>query len=267
MGGINSEIKPDTSSIFLEAANFNPKNIRSTSRKLGLFTEASMRFERNLKPDITEYALSRAVDLIIDLAGGKIRDGMEDICIDKISSHEKIILNKEKLKLHLGLSIDNEKISKTLSYLDFKYDFDSNKEIWSVEVPFWRSDIEISEDLHEQVARIIGYDEIPLSYLSGEIPEWQPNKLFETKIFLQDLLVSAGLNETISYSAISEKLIKIISSIRSTRSELNVPPKALINIKFDKNQDELKHIFDEYKQTLNLIAKIDKIENFSPYKI
>lgn len=209
MGGINSEIKPDTSSIFLEAANFNPKNIRSTSRKLGLFTEASMRFERNLKPDITEYALSRAVDLIIDLAGGKIRDGMEDICIDKISSHEKIILNKEKLKLHLGLSIDNEKISKTLSYLDFKYDFDSNKEIWSVEVPFWRSDIEISEDLHEEVARIIGYDEIPLSYLSGEIPEWQPNKLFETKIFLQDLLVSAGLNETISYSAISEKLIKI----------------------------------------------------------
>jgi len=209
MGGKNSEIKINTSSIFLEAANFNPKNIRSTSRKLGLFTEASMRFERNLKPDITEYALSRAVDLIIDIAGGKIRDGMQDIHRDKITSTQRIILNKDKMRLHLGLNIDNEKISKTLSYLDFEYIFDSNLEIWSVEVPFWRSDIEISEDLHEEIARIIGYDEIPLSYLSGEIPEWQPNKLFETKIFLQDLLVSAGLNETISYSATSEKLIKI----------------------------------------------------------
>tara|TARA_B110000438_G_scaffold239657_1_gene238009 strand:- start:3054 stop:5444 length:2391 start_codon:yes stop_codon:yes gene_type:complete len=209
MGGKNSEIKINTSSIFLEAANFNPKNIRSTSRKLGLFTEASMRFERNLKPDITEYALSRAVDLIIDIAGGKIRDGMQDIYRDKITSTQRIILNKDKMRLHLGLNIDNEKISKTLSYLDFEYIFDSNLELWSVEVPFWRSDIEISEDLHEEIARIIGYDEIPLSYLSGEIPEWQPNKLFETKIFLQDLLVSAGLNETISYSATSEKLIKI----------------------------------------------------------
>jgi|TARA_B110000263_G_scaffold40552_1_gene32303 phenylalanyl-tRNA synthetase beta chain len=212
MGGKNSEIKPNTNSIFLEAANFNPKNIRSTSRKLGLFTEASMRFERNLKPDLTEYALSRAVDLIIDITGGKIRDGMEDIFLDKITSQEKIILNKEKMRLHLGLDIDNEKISKTLSYLDFKYEFDSKLETWSVEAPFWRSDVEIPEDLHEEIARIIGYDDIPVSFLSGEIPEWQPNKSFETKIFLQDILVSAGLNETISYSATSEKLLKITPS-------------------------------------------------------
>jgi len=216
MGGKNSEIKSNTNSIFLEAANFNPKNIRSTSRKLGLSTEASMRFERNLKPDITEYALSRAVDLIIKITGGKIRYGMEDIFPNRKTSPDKIILNKRKIKLHLGLDINNEKISNTLNYLEFKYDFDSKLENWSVEVPFWRSDIEISEDLHEEIARIIGYDEIPISFLSGEIPAWEPNKSFEMKIFLQDLLVGAGLNETISYSAISEKLMRI------TPSEVNL---------------------------------------------
>tara|TARA_B110000438_G_scaffold303284_1_gene364097 strand:- start:2823 stop:5213 length:2391 start_codon:yes stop_codon:yes gene_type:complete len=209
MGGKNSEIKSNTNSIFLEAANFNPRNIRSTSRKLGISTEASMRFERNLKPEITEYALSRAVDLIIEITGGTIRFGMEDIFPDKKTSKEKIILNKEKIKLHLGLDINNEKISNTLNYLEFSYDFDSKLENWSVEVPFWRSDVVIAEDLHEEIARMIGYDEIPLSFLSGEIPEWQPNRSFETKSFLQDLLVGAGLNETISYSATSEKLIKI----------------------------------------------------------
>ena len=99
----------------------------------------------------------------------------------------------------MGLEIDDEKISQTLENLDFQFEINSDKSKWYVNKPFWRSDINISEDLHEEIARIIGYDEIPLSFLSGQIPKWEPNLEYDTKIFLQDILVGIGLSETISY--------------------------------------------------------------------
>ena len=209
MGGGNSEIDTTTKTIFLESANFNPQYIRNTSKKLNLSTEASIRFERNLNPEITEFALSRAANLIIELAGGKSRGFMEDLYQNKSDNKSKISLKKDKIKSHLGLDLDDKKISNTLENLDFTFDFSTKESTWQVDKPFWRSDINISEDLHEEIARIIGYDDIPLSFLSGEIPKWEPNEQYDTKIFLQDILVGIGLTETISYSATSEKLLNL----------------------------------------------------------
>ena len=209
MGGGNSEIDNTTKTIFLESANFNPQYIRNTSKKLNLSTEASIRFERNLNPEITEFALSRAANLIIELAGGKSRGFMEDLYQNKSDNKSKISLKKDKIKSHLGLDLDDKKISNTLENLDFTFDFSAKESTWQVDKPFWRSDINISEDLHEEIARIIGYDDIPLSFLSGEIPKWEPNEQYDTKIFLQDILVGIGLTETISYSATSEKLLNL----------------------------------------------------------
>ena len=209
MGGRNSEIDNKTKTIFLESANFNPQYIRNTSKKLNLSTEASVRFERNLNPEITEFALSRAANLIIELAGGKTRGFMEDLCQNQSDNKSKIPLKKDKIKSHLGLDLDDKKISNTLENLDFTFDFSTKESTWQVDKPFWRSDINISEDLHEEIARIIGYDDIPLSFLSGEIPKWEPNEQYDTKIFLQDILVGIGLTETISYSATSEKLLNL----------------------------------------------------------
>jgi len=209
MGGGNSEIDNTTKTIFLESANFNPQYIRNTSKKLNLSTEASIRFERNLNPEITEFALSRAANLIIELAGGKSRGFMEDLYKNKSDNKSKISLKKDKIKSHLGLDLDDKKISNTLENLDFTFDFSTKESTWQVDKPFWRSDINISEDLHEEIARIIGYDDIPLSFLSGEIPKWEPNEQYDTKIFLQDILVGIGLTETISYSATSEKLLNL----------------------------------------------------------
>ena len=206
MGGGNSEIEASTTNIFLESGNFNPSLIRNTSKQLGLSTEASIRFERNLNPELAIYGLSRATDLILEIAGGNIRHGIEDNYPGIKKSVEKIILDKRKLKKHLGLEISNEKISKTLSDLNFEFDYNQTNELWEISKPIWRSDIEIPEDIHEEIARIIGYDEIPLSYLSGSVPKWEPNKFLDTKSMIQDILVAAGLSETISYSAISEKL-------------------------------------------------------------
>ena len=134
---------------------------------------------------------------------------MEDLYKNKSDNKSKISLKKDKIKSHLGLDLDDKKISNTLENLDFTFDFSTKESTWQVDKPFWRSDINISEDLHEEIARIIGYDDIPLSFLSGEIPKWEPNEQYDTKIFLQDILVGIGLTETISYSATSEKLLNL----------------------------------------------------------
>ena len=212
MGGKSSEITSDTTNVFLEAANFNSSMIRATSKKLGLSTEASMRFERNLDPKLAIYALSRAADLIVELAGGKINQKIQDNYPSRIKD-QKIILNKDKLRNHLGLDISNNQIDQTLDNLNFHFTFDEINQIWEIEKPFWRTDIQIPEDIHEEIARIIGYDEIPLTYLSGSVPKWEPNKSLDIKYLSQDLMVGAGLSEAISYSAISEKQLSFTPNI------------------------------------------------------
>ena len=212
MGGKSSEITSDTTNVFLEAANFNSSMIRSTSKKLGLSTEASIRFERNLDPKLAIYALSRAADLIVELAGGKINQKIQDNYPSRIKD-QKIILNKDKLRNHLGLDISNNQIDQTLDNLNFHFTFDQINQIWEIEKPFWRTDIQIPEDIHEEIARIIGYDEIPLAYLSGSVPKWEPNKSLDIKYLSQDLMVGAGLSEAISYSAISEKQLSFTPNI------------------------------------------------------
>ena len=212
MGGKSSEITSDTTNVFLEAANFNSSMIRSTSKQLGLSTEASIRFERNLDPKLAIYGLSRAADLIVELAGGKINQKIQDNYPSRIKD-QKIILNKDKLRNHLGLDISNNQIDQTLDNLNFHFTFDEINQIWEVEKPFWRTDIQIPEDIHEEIARIIGYDEIPLTYLSGSVPKWEPNKSLDIKYLSQDLMVGAGLSEAISYSAISEKQLSFTPNI------------------------------------------------------
>ena len=212
MGGKSSEITSDTTNVFLEAANFNSSMIRATSKKLGLSTEASMRFERNLDPKLAIYGLSRAADLIVELAGGKINQKIQDNYPSRIKD-QKIILNKDKLRNHLGLDISNNQIDQTLDNLNFHFTFDQINQIWEIEKPFWRTDIQIPEDIHEEIARIIGYDEIPLAYLSGSVPKWEPNKSLDIKYLSQDLMVGAGLSEAISYSAISEKQLSFTPNI------------------------------------------------------
>ena len=221
MGGKNSEIDIETNSIFLESANFNSSVIRNTSKSLSLQTEASMRFERNLNPELTIFGLSRALDLILEICGGKTRTGILDNYDNKFIQ-KTIILDKRRLCKILGVEIDNEIISKTLNSLNFTYDFDKLKDIWKVEAPFWRSDITLPEDLYEEIARIIGYDSIPLKFISGEIPKWEPNKLFEYKNTLTDLLVGSGMYETISYSAISEEMLEILPEYVSNQENISI---------------------------------------------
>jgi len=159
MGGENSEITNSTKNILIESAYFNPASIRKTSKNLGLSSDASYRFERGTDPNITKYAAERTAQLIAELAGGKIANGIIDVYPLKIYPKEVELRFSRTTKI-LGYEVSSEKIKTILTKLGFAIKvLDDDKLL--VSVPTYRPDIDREIDLIEEVARINGYDNIP----------------------------------------------------------------------------------------------------------
>lgn len=157
MGGLNSEITGSTTRILLESAYFNPDNIRRTSKKMGLSTDSSQRFERGVDYDGVVYALNRATALFCELGGGVAAHGYVDNYPNKIEK-TAISLRPSRLKQVLGIPIDIGRIEDILRSLEF--DVNVVNDVIHVNVPSHRPDVSIEEDLIEEVARIYGYNNI-----------------------------------------------------------------------------------------------------------
>ena len=199
IGGIKSEIKADTQNIVLESATFNSANNRKTATHLRLHTEATLRFEKGLRPELASIALNRATQLIQEQCGGEVAKGIIDIYPNRQESEPfKVTLRLERLKQVLGMEISVDKIEETLNGLGFKT-YTNVSDVIETEVPYWRNDINIEEDLIEEIIRIIGYDVVPSTMIANPIPYHKPNPITETKDRLKDILVSLGMQEIISY--------------------------------------------------------------------
>ncbi|MCH7828060.1 MAG: phenylalanine--tRNA ligase subunit beta, partial [Bacteroidetes bacterium] len=159
MGGENSEINENTKDILIESAYFNPSSIRRTAKTLQLSTDASYRFERGTNPNITDYAAERAANLIAELSGGKIIDGILDNYPNRIEKQNITIRYSRVTKL-LGYIIDNEKIKNILNSLELKI-ISEEKDNLTISIPTFRPDIEREVDVIEEIARINGYENIP----------------------------------------------------------------------------------------------------------
>lgn len=160
MGGENSEINNETKNILIESAYFNSTSIRKTSKYLGLSTDASYRFERGTNPEGTAYAAERAAQLINELAGGKIAKGIIDVYPRKIE--EKIVkVRLERINKILGYHVPEESIKQILNTLGIRLLEAGNREL-KTSIPAFRPDIEREIDVIEEVARIYGYDSIPV---------------------------------------------------------------------------------------------------------
>jgi phenylalanyl-tRNA synthetase beta chain len=210
MGGKNSEISETTTSIILEAANFQATAIRKTAQKFSLRSEASMRFEKSLDPAGTEVAIRRFLTLLKDVAPGfKITSALIDV--NNSSQSEIIIaLSLPWLTAKIGQEIASEQVYGILEKLGFKIE-KSDEENWQVTVPSWRAtkDIKIKEDLVEEVLRLYGYDNIisrlPVQTLS--LPENNQSRGLERQI--KNLLANKYcLNETYNYSFVNEEQLK-----------------------------------------------------------
>jgi len=201
-GGKKAEITKETKTILLESANFEPHLIRRASRKLGLRTEASWRFEHHLSPALTWLALGRLVELIQKIAGGEVKE-IADFYPRPIRP-KRIKLSFSQVNRLLGLIIPPQKIKGILQNLGLKI-IKTNREDILVEVPLLRKDLLLPEDLIEEIGRIYGYESIPVSLPRCSVlpPQVNQELVYQNKI--KDILVGLGWTETYNYSFISEK--------------------------------------------------------------
>ncbi len=202
IGGANSEIGPDTTNVLLESANFNSYNNRLTADTFRLHTDASQRFEKGLRPELAPIALRRATQLIQQVAGGTVAQGIYDIYPDAGQTRPGVTLTLRRLKQVLGMDVGLEQVEEVFRSLEFDTTRLDDGAV-EVSVPYWRSDINIEEDLIEEVVRIIGYDSVPTTMLATPIPHRQPAPMTELRARLKAALADAGLQEVISYPLVS----------------------------------------------------------------
>ena len=202
IGGANSEIGPETTSVLLESATFNSYNNRRTADTFRLHTDATQRFEKGLRPELAPIALRRATQLIQQVAGGTIAQGIIDIYPDADNPKPPVPLTLSRLKQILGMDVSIEQVEEVFHSLGFQSERrDANA--LEVTAPYWRNDINIEEDLIEEVVRIIGYDNVPTTMLSTPIPYRQPAPMTELRGRVKESLAAVGLQETISYPLVN----------------------------------------------------------------
>jgi phenylalanyl-tRNA synthetase beta chain len=205
MGGADSEVTPETTSILLESANFSPPSIHYTGRVLHLPSEACMRFERGISPELTIPALKRATRLIVQLAGGKAAKGLVDAYPGK-RAPEPIRLSTDQVNQILGVEFSRDQIVDALASLGFDCSIASASE-FRVTAPYWRSDIHQAVDVIEEVARVIGYDNIPTTMLAQPVPRQSPAPILSLKQKVRHSLIGYGFQEVITYSLTSLELL------------------------------------------------------------
>ena len=198
IGGLETEVEPDTKNIIIESAIFDSVKVRLTSKKI-LRSEASNRFEKGLDPNRTYMAIERACALLEKYAGGKVVTGT--ITYDTTSKKDKEIdITFKNINDVLGANIPNEEILNVFRKLGFEYTVNGEK--ITVKVPSRRMDISIKEDLIEEVSRIYGVDNI-----QGKLPvvPMRKGSYDKTEREIRNKMISLGLNETLSYILINDK--------------------------------------------------------------
>jgi len=193
-GGIKSGVTENTANIFLESAYFNPVSIRKTSKRHGLKTDASFRFERGADPEITVWALKRASMLIKEIAGGKISSEITDIYPQKIN-RQSIGVSYQNINRLIGKQIDHAVVKKILELLDIII-INENSDNITLEIPLYRVDVHREADVIEEILRIYGYNNVEIgNHVNSTL--FYSEKPDKEKIvnIISDMLTANGYNE------------------------------------------------------------------------
>ena len=221
IGGANSEISDATVNVLLESATFNGANNRETAQSMGLRTEATLRFEKGLRPELAPIALRRATGLIQEVAGGTVAPGIVDVLSDEGADAPVVPLSSENIKRILGMEVDLKQVQEILDALGFTWESAGDGEL-KVTVPYWRNDVNIEEDLVEEVVRSIGYDSVPATMLSSPIPSQQPVPIIGLRDQVKDLLAAAGIQEVINYPLVTLQQLEPFDPLVRTNLPLRV---------------------------------------------
>ncbi len=225
MGGGESEVTSETRNILLESANFNPISVRRTARSLKALTDAAHRFERGLPRQLTEPAARRATQLILDVAGGHAAKGLVDR-YPLPTTLPEIMLSPGEVKRVLGIDLTVQEIARILRRVGCFVTTEEND--MRVVPPMQRTDLTIPADLSEEIARMVGYDDVPSTLPYGRQTEPAVNEDWRWKEVLRDAMTGFGLNEVVTYSLTSrERLGRLLgSSGRMAGAEAFMAPAA-----------------------------------------
>ena len=201
MGGENSMITDDVKTMLFEAACFDGTNIRLSSKKVGLRTDASGKFEKGLDPNNAIEAMNRACQLIEELGAGEVVGGVVDV-YTTVKEGRNIPFEPEKYNRLLGTDIAPETMLDYFEMLDLGYDKEKNE----ILVPSWRQDLECDADIAEEVARFYGYDKIPTSLPSGEATTGKLSFKLRVEKLARDIAEFCGFSQAMTYSFESPKV-------------------------------------------------------------
>jgi phenylalanyl-tRNA synthetase beta chain len=204
MGGADTEVDENTKNIILEVASFDMNQTRRTAMEYGIFSDAATRFTKNQSPRQNMAVLCKAVEDIKRLAGGRVASPVADDRHFKAAS-QTVNTDADFINSRLGLSLSVMEIRKLLENVEFGVEGTRDLKITA---PFWRTDIEIPEDIVEEVGRLYGYDKLPVVLPARDLAAADKNAQLEFKSSLRDILRRAGANEVLTYSFVHERLLK-----------------------------------------------------------
>ncbi len=221
MGGENSMITNDVQTMLFEAACFDGTNIRKSSKKVGLRTDASGKFEKGLDPNNAEAAINRACQLVEELGAGEVVGGIVDV-YGKKKEPVRVPFDAEKINALLGTDISREEMLSYFKMIDLEYDEETNEVI----APTFRHDLFRVADLAEEVARFYGYDNIPTTLPAGEATAGKLSFKLRIEEIARDIAEFCGFSQGMSYSFESPKvfdklLIPADSPLRNTVEIMN----------------------------------------------
>ncbi|MGI5902164.1 MAG: phenylalanine--tRNA ligase subunit beta [Desulfitobacteriia bacterium] len=232
MGGQETEVTSETTKILFEAAHFLGSSVRRTSRKLGLRSESSSRFEKGVDPYGTVPTLARVAELLLELGAGVPMSFTEKVAF--LPPPVSIDVGLARVNAVLGTNYREKEVEKVLTALDFNYKLKAPG-LFTVEIPSFRQDLKIEEDMIEEIARVIGYDRIPTTLPAGIQTQGRRSEEQAFRVQLRKVLLRAGMNEVITYSFLDRKQDDVwglegrsIPLLNPLREELGVMRTSLI---------------------------------------
>lgn len=220
MGGANSEVTENTTTVILESAYFVGHSIRQTSKDLGLRSDSSVRFEKGVDPNRVLEAQERAAQLLSELAGGEVLEGT--VLVDELDkTPARIVISPDEINAKLGMKISLEDMISILQRL--KFEVEAARGLLIINVPTRRQDIKIEEDIIEEIARLYGYDEIPMTLPEGKMHIGGLTQYQEKRRIVRYFLEGAGLYQAITYSLTSAELSQKFALKKEETTKLLMP--------------------------------------------
>lgn len=207
MGGADSEVSEHTHRVLLESAYFDPISVRRTSKSLGLRTEASHRFERDMDPEILITVLDRVGALLQQWGPCSVSKGVIDVYPKKIE-RRATALRAARIEKILGIPIPAERVERILQRLEFSVERES-ADRWRVEVPSFRREVEREIDLIEEIGRIYGYDKIPAERPALPLVAGRRERVEELKDRMRKILTALGVSEAVNFGFISKEDLEV----------------------------------------------------------